>query len=383
MIQVGNETPHLTAILHGVRLALRSDSADFLTFTRAYLAPLLDDAASEIGDESHIQVQVAWHARPLVKAMDGVSGSLEQLGRRLWAAPGHLRFTEFWQLPGLALDVVWRDGSPGTAVGGKLNIHAAYTWPSRRARWLSSLLPAAREQLFVALIYYLVYFPWMWWLERERGWTLLHAGAVTAPVGSGTFGPQDGMIFSGLPGCGKSTTTLAFLNQPEWQIVSDNLLFTNGQRAFACVEPIHVDERTRALVGDGGTLRERVRATGRRFSHGRQDYEVTAAARALSTNPSALGFLHVGREMTIRRLAADDSARRLLANDHLAKEWLAYQESAAAIHQLWPKVGDLERRQTNLWALAHAVPCYDVTMARGENVGHAVSTILLEMEKDI
>jgi hypothetical protein len=191
------------------------------------------------------------------------------------------------------------------------------------------------------------------------------------------------MVFSGLPGCGKSTTTLAFLNQPGWQIVSDNLLFTDGRRVFACVEPIHVDERTRALVGNGDHLRGRVSATGRHFSHGRQDYEVTAAARALSTTPRALGFLHVGPEMAVRRLDADDGARRLLANDHLAKEWLAYQESAAAIHQIWPDVGDLERRRANLWALAHTVPCYDVIMARGENVGHAVSTILLEMEKDI
>jgi hypothetical protein len=75
-------------------------------------------------------------------------------------------------------------------------------------------------RLFLGLIYYLIYFPWAWWLERERGWTLLHAAAVTAPAGSGSWGPQNGVLFSGLPGCGKSTTTLAFLNQPEWQIVS-------------------------------------------------------------------------------------------------------------------------------------------------------------------
>ena len=385
MKQIGDGNTHLTAVLHGVRLTLHSERDDFIAFARAYLAPLLDSAGEPSAESAspHIHVRMAWNVPLPAGASGELPDGMEQLGRRLWAGPGHLRFAEIWQLPGLSLDVVWNDTSPDTTTGGQLNVHAAYTWPSRRARWLASLLPAARERLFVALIYYLVYFPWLWWLERERGWTLMHAGAVTTPSGAGTFGPQDGVIFSGLPGCGKSTTTLAFLNQPEWQIVSDNLLFTDGQRAFACVEPIHVDERTRALVGDGDALRGRVRATGRRFSHDRQDYEVTAAARSLSTTPRALGFLHVGREMTVRRLAVDDGARRLLANDLLAKEWLAYQESAAALHQLWPGIGDQERRRANLWALAHAVPCYDVTVARDAHVGRAVSAILRDMERDI
>lgn len=363
----------ITAALHGVRLTLHSERDDFIAFARAYLAPLIDSTVEpdDTGVSPHIYVQMTWAAHaPASESPD----DLEQLGRRLRAGSGRLRFAEIWQLPGLALDVTWRDAM--------LTVHGVYTWPSRRGRWLASLLPAARERLFVGLIYYLVYFPWAWWLERERGWTLLHAGAVAAPAGAGMFGPQEGLIFAGLPGCGKSTTSLAFLDQPEWQIVSDNLLFTDGQRVFACVEPIHVDERTRALVGDGDTLSGRVCATGRRFSHGRQDYEVSAAARTLSATPRALGFLHVGHETAVCRLDAVDSARRLLANDLLAKEWLAYQESAAAMHLVWSNVGDQERRRANLLALAHSVPCYAVTVARDENVSRAVSTILQTMGAD-
>jgi hypothetical protein len=377
MKQARDGSTQLTAVLHGVRLTLCSERDDFLAFARAYLAPLMDNVV-ELEDEStspHIHVQMTWAAHPPMKTISESHDGMEQLGRRLWAGSERLRFTEIWQLPGLALDVTWHDEM--------LTVQAAYTWPSRRARWLASLLPAARERLFVGLIYYLVYFPWAWWLERERGWTLLHAAAVAAPAGAGIFGPQDGVIFSGLPGCGKSTTALAFLNQPEWQIVSDNLVFTDGQQVFACVEPIHVDERTRVLVGDGDNMSERVCSTGRRFSHGRQDYEVSAAARSPSATPRALGFLHVGRETVVRRLDSGDSARRLLANDLLAKEWLAYQESAAAMHLVWPNVGDQERRRANLLALAQSMPCYDVTTARGGNVSRAVSTILRAMETDI
>jgi hypothetical protein len=368
------ERAGLTASLHGVRLTLRSGRDDFLAFARAYLSPLVD----VVGDDGsapiaapHVQVTLAWDAR----LPEEKTAYLEQLGRRLWYGSNHLRFTEIWQLPGLALDVAWRDET--------LTVQAAHTWTSRRARWLTALLPAARDQLLVALIYYLAYFPWAWRLERERGWTLCHAAAVATPTGSGAFGPQDGVIFSGLPGCGKSTTALAFLNRPEWQIVSDNLLFTDGQQVFACVEPIHVDERTQALVSNGGDLNGRVCPTGRRFSHGRQDYEVTPAARSPSATPRAAGFLHVGHETWIRRLAPANGARRLLANDHLAKEWLAYQESAAAMHQIWPDVGDQERRRANLLALAQSAPCYDIAVARGENVSSAVSVILETLERDV
>ena len=135
MKQFGGENTHLTAVLHGVRLTLRSDRDDFLTFARAYLAPLVDDAvASEEADGSPIQVQVTWPTRPPQNALNGEADRMEQLGRRLWAGPGRLRFTEIWQFPGLTLDVVWQDASPNSAIDGKLSLRAAYVWPSRRMR---------------------------------------------------------------------------------------------------------------------------------------------------------------------------------------------------------------------------------------------------------
>ncbi len=50
------------------------------------------------------------------------------------------------------------------------------------------------------------------------------AAHAPASESSDDLEQQEGLIFAGLPGCGKSTTSLAFLDQPEWQIVSDNLL---------------------------------------------------------------------------------------------------------------------------------------------------------------
>lgn len=342
----------LEVSLHQARLTLTTGRNDFLSFTRSYLAPLLDLS----GAVPNIEVTLVWDT---MLPAEGQAG-LEQLGRRLWAAPHHLRHTEIWQAPGLQMDVEWE--------GAALVVHAAYAWPSRRARWLTRLSESARERLFVLLIYYLVYFPCAWWLERELSWTILHASALSTGEG--------GLIFSGLPGCGKSSFTLAALNVLEWRILSDNLLFTDGARIFACPEPVHVDARTRALVGD---LAGRVRPTGRRFSHRRQDYEVVPEALQLSAAPRALGFLHVGRETAIQPVDQLSAARRLMANDCLAKELMAYQESAAAMHQIWLSVGNYERRWENVAALAQSVPCYDVTVARDGNVQRAMQTVTQAM----
>ena len=342
----------VTTLLHGARLELTSDRDDFLAFARAYLDSLLD----RTGDRPDISVTLEWGE----EFPEGSHRDLEQLGRRIWAGPQHLRYTGIWQVPGLQVDVRWQDVA--------LVARAIYAWPTRRAKWLARVMPRTRARLFVSLIYYLVYFPHVWWLERERGWTLLHASTVATP--------QGGLVFSGLPGCGKSTTGLAALNAPELQIVSDNLLFTDGHQVYACPEPVHVDEKTRALVGD---LAGRARPTGRAFSHRRQDYEIAPEARRSSITPQALGFLRVGRETSVRPIDRAVAARRLMANDCLAKEWLAYQESAAAMHQVCPSVGDHERRWENVTALTQSIPCYNVTVARDGQVQQEMRRIIQAM----
>jgi hypothetical protein len=333
-------------------LELTSDRDDFLAFARTYLDPLLDPTDAQ----PDVTVALKWGE----SFPDGSHSDLEQLGRRVLAAPQHLRFTEIWQVPGLQVDVSWQDAA--------LVVRAAYAWPTRRAKLFTRMVSWARERLFVSLIYYLVYFPYVWWLERERGWTLLHASTVAMPEG--------GLVFSGLPGCGKSTTGLAALNAPESQIVSDNLLFTDGYQVYACPEPIHVDEKTHSLVGD---LAGRVRPTGRQFSHRRQDYEIAPEARRSSIMPRALGFLHVSRETTVRPVDRVVAARCLMANDFLAKEWMAYQESAAAMHQICPSIGDHERRWENVTTLTRSIPCYDVTVARDGQVHQEMKHITQAM----
>jgi hypothetical protein len=339
-------TGQVVVSLHRTRLELTTAPGDFLAFACSYLAPLLDQTDTE----PEIKIALEWNATLPVE-----HSTSEQLGRRIWVADHRLRYDEIWQVPGLQMGIDWED---------MLTVQAAYEWPSRRAKWFSRIIDPVQKKLFVLLIYYLVYFPCAWWLERKMGWTLVHASAIATPEG--------GLVFNGLPGCGKSTIALALLSQSTWQVVSDNLLFTDGSRVFACPEPIHVDEQTRDLVGDLGG---RVHPTGRGFSHRRQDYEIGSQARQQSTTPCALGFLHVGRETNVRLIDQTMATQRLMANDYLAKEWMAYQESAAAMHQVWPQIGNQEQRRRNLTSLARSIPCYEVTVARGGDLRQAMEAI--------
>jgi hypothetical protein len=339
--------------MHGVRLELFSEHEKFLASARAYLAPLLDssDGASDI------RVTLDWDT----ELSGEFRSDLTQLGRRLWVGPHSLHHTEIWQVPGLEMNIRWANGT--------LVLHTAYRWPTRRAKWLP--IASVRQRAYVSLIYYLVYFPIAWWLERERSWTLLHASSIASN--------QSALVYSGLPGCGKSTTSLAALSIRDWRIVSDNLLFTDGRHVFACVEPIHVDSRARSLLGD---LAERVIPTGRSFSHRRRDYELGPTARCSSAVSRALGFLHVGQVTDVRPVDRAEATLRLMANDYLAKEWMAYQESAAAMHQVWPSVGDQTQRAKNLTALAQSIPCYDVAVGRGKSVQQEVEHVIGVMSNE-
>lgn len=379
------------ARMHGVLLALSSTRRDFLDFAADYLSPLrvyektslatgAVDAIETVCGRSpvtspssfridahdavstpDIRVTLAWKSGRGHGSTFSVAGEeRQQLGRRLWISDHRLGITAIWQLPGLAMEVSWEHDH--------LSVRATYTWPSRRARWASHWLPAVRERLFVGLIYYLVYFPWGWWLERERGWTMMHAAAVTEG--------GRGIILAGLPGSGKSSTTLAFLNRSGWRILSDNLLFTDGRRVFACLEPIHVDQRTAQLVGG---MSGWAHSTGRQFSHHRWDYEIPPEARGSAAMSRVLGFLRIGERTEVRRLPLADSLRRLMANDYLAKEWLAYQETAAMLHQLFPRIGDQTRRRENLLFLVGSSSCYQIALARDTSLQSELDYVLAKV----
>lgn len=319
----------LSCSLHDVALRLETSNADFINVAQDYLGSLMTEPVPQA-----IDVQLLWD-RDLPSDPE-----LERVGRRVWLGDERLRLSEIRLMPGLQMDVIWREH--------QLRIQAAYRWPDRRTRWLAKLSESLRMRTYLSLVYYLVYFPWGWWLDRVRGWVLLHAAGLTHA--------QDGLVVAGLPGCGKSTFVWAALSRSGWRVLSDNLLFTNGEQIWACPEPLHVDKHARQL---GGAAADHVQATGRTFSHQREEFSIAPSRRAHSARASHVLFLRRGQHHVVRPMQSAAAFRRLWANDSLAQEWRAYRSSIAALQHLVPEIGDPERRWASLSGLSR-LPCYEV-----------------------
>jgi hypothetical protein len=315
---------------------LETSSADFVHVAQDYLGSLVTSDYVP----ADIHVQLLWdRALPPVPA-------LERVGRRVWLGEGRMRFSEIRLVPGLQMDVLWDQEI--------LRIRAAYRWPDRRTRWLAKLSEPLRMRTYLSLIYYLVYFPWGWWLERNRGWILVHAAGLTHA--------KDGIVVAGLPGCGKSTFAWAALSRPNWRVLSDNLLFTDGEQIWAFPEPLHVDQHAQQL---GGGVSDQVHATGHAFSHQREEFGIDPSRRANSARASHVLFLRRGQHHRVRSMQFAPAFRRLWANDFLAQEWRAYQISSAALQHLVPEIGDPKMRWASLSRLSH-LPCYEVIVAENK-----------------
>jgi len=328
---------------------------DFEDFAAHYLPPRLRVADAARGDDVPIHVSLRWD-EPLPEA------DLEPLGRWVQVGPRRVRLLGVRFLPGLQIDAAWADGG--------MRVVAAYRWPSRRARWRTRFAAWERARLYVTLIYYLIYFPWAWWLESDRGWSLLHA--------AGLAWEGKGVLLTGLPGCGKSAVVWAALHREGWRLLSDNLLFVDGQGMWAFPEPIHVDRKAREL---GGGLPPAVRPTGARFSHGRENFVLEGHRLADAAPVRAVVLLRRGSEERVRRLDPGEVWRRLWSGDLLAQEWLAYRECAAGVYHAVPTVGDPALRWANLRALA-ALPAYEVTVEEGGDLVRVVADTLEGLVSD-
>ncbi len=339
----------LTLNLHGVGLELWSDNPRFLDYAGHYLRDLVVPTM----DRAHVIVHLAW-GQSIVSATDG---QWERLGRRLLRDEKRIVQTEVLALPGLQLSVA--------TTGDGLEIEAGFRFPSRRSRLIYVLQGRAGEaRLFITLIYFLVYFPLFWSLERERGWYLLHAGAVAHPGG--------GALLAGLPGVGKSTFTLALLADPAVRLLSDNLVFHDGEQVYAFPEPIHLDQRSRTLLPDLG---ERLGPAGQAFSHGRYDYQLALAARADATRPRLVGILRLAPQTEARPLSQEVCLERLLAYDRLAKEVDEYSKQAAIFGVLSPRAGGSGRRLEALERLLTKANCYEIAVQPGVSLGPVAAQV--------
>ena len=338
--------------LHGTWLSLESNNDTFLAYIQEQLSAWLSPKV----ESPDIEIQLHW-GRELIPAHVTL-GSYRRLGRRLLMGDDEIIQPEFVNLPGLQLHT--------TLARTGLSIEAAFRVPSGiRSRLLPMFMSKPnQERIYATLVYYLIYFPLLWHIERTRQWYPLHASAVSWPQGA--------VILTGLGGVGKSTLTLAFLSDSSAHLLSENLILHDENLVYAFPEPIHLDNRSRKLLNH---LNGRLKPTGQAYSHSRQSYEVPQSVRVQSAKPRIFCMLRQGQELGLRLVPPQKALEIILSSDMLAREVNEYAQQAAALNLLLPKTGRLQQRIEVLHKLLKKVNCYELTIRPGESLERATALV--------
>jgi hypothetical protein len=227
---VGGIVGRIGVKLHGVTLNLSCNFEPLLE----YLVQVLDsDDVYPAWDTPDLDVTGMWHAGVPPVEREGplpADGAEQEFGKRMRFGDNELVWFDTHRDKDLQLRF--------RGLGERTFFEVDYWYhplPEKLAR-----CPDYLQRRFFKLARYLVQFPIAWHLERTRGWTLLHASAVA--------GGDEAVIVAGPAGAGKTTTCIGLLAHPGVRLVSDNLLFTDGEHIFPLREPIRLTDDSLTLL---------------------------------------------------------------------------------------------------------------------------------------
>lgn len=296
--------------LHGVRLRLESEQPAFIDYACVALEPWLVDDRGRFDIRSRLE----WRDGVPPRGGEGGEGGFDPIiwtrrpDRDFYIGEGGAQWLRIDDFPDLKMQLAMREDSMDLVGRYFFHLAAGSTAESLRRLRHRSQLDQLRGRRFSTLLYYLFYHPLIWWLSRGAGWNVLHAGAVTTRIGA--------VVLVGMPGCGKSTLSVAMLADADQRMLSDNLVLHDGERVMACPELLLLDERSRRLAGAGSA---RLVATGEQRVYARDAYRI--ADVELAPQRAAV-LLHVERasEYQMKPLVPRESAARLRAANMMAKE---------------------------------------------------------------
>jgi hypothetical protein len=214
------------------------------------------------------------------------------------------------------------------------------------------------------LIQYLVFFPIAWHLRRTRGWELIHASAVADGPGA--------VLIAGPGGAGKSTTCLALVAHAGMRLLTENLVFCDGEYVYPVAEPIRLTDESLALLGDALSQLRDCAAAG-------PLKQKTMFVPAADPSPSGVRAAHVflarfSAPGGVQPLAPPVARDLLAASNRLTLELDDFEWWAAALDLLWP--GTARAGGDPIGRLVHATPCHALGIDRARGVLPVVEQIL-------
>lgn len=340
--------------MHGVRLTLEADNPRLIAYAREHLQGLV----SEPVPAPDLLVKCYWsegewdpQANPFP-----ADGALNTIGNRMLGRSDELIWLDTLRMRGLKLRFRRK--------GDQFVFEVAYRFHPKRAGVHS--LAAYEYKKFFSLMRYLVYHPLIWYLRTFRGWTVMHASALDSAYG--------GIIIAGLAGVGKSTACVALMQRAGAQILSENIILTDGEFIYPCYEPIRLDEGSLALLGNqvGGLTRMR-------FPEGAKEktlFHPLSRELPQKVKPVALFLPQFAPRHYLRQLSPGLAAAKVIAINALVRELDDYEWYAAALAYLWPEVGQAERPIPALPRLVKRVRCLELGIDPSAGVEAVVGDIV-------
>jgi len=340
--------------MHGVMLNLESDHAPLL----AYAAEHLHGFAGEPNANPDLTVKCRWsqsewdpEANPFP-----THGALNVIGKRMLGKADDLIWLDTLRMKGLQLRF--------RREAGNWFFDVAYCFHPKKEKLEN--LPEYEYKRYFSLMSYLVYYPLIWHLENFRGWTILHASALA--------GARGGIIIGGLGGVGKTTTCVALMQRPGIRLISENIIFTDGEFIYPCDEPIRLDEDSLAMLGENPKG-----LASMNFPEGLKDktlFHLDMNAISEKVKPVALFLPQFSPRRYLTRLAPDMAAEKILAMNRLTRELDDYGWYASALEMHWPRVGQAQKRIEVLQRLTQRARCYELGIDRSAGVEAVVDDIL-------
>jgi len=331
-------------LLFDVGLRLRSDQSDIIDFIKCYT------------DISKIDIEIPdpkIHVHLYFNKQIPLDNTYHKISRNLWLRDSHIIISKIDNFPILGLKV-WIEND-------KLFIDAFLQ--EKKINPLKSLLNLFRDYnsnqipKLLALVYYLLYFPYMYYFERFRDIYLLHAGAIEYK--------KKGIILSGLGGVGKSTLALGALSINGCNFIADNLIFHDTKKIYPLPEPIALNPNSTIIQTQ---INKFLISKDIKSSHDRIFYRIKSEILSLEAVPKYLFWLQWGKENKIVPLKKERCLNHLLNINLIANELREYYIMAAALDFIHPQSSFQKKYYDNLSHFTSNVDCYILRIKPGDDI---------------
>jgi hypothetical protein len=352
----------ITGALAGVQFAFRCDATDLCEYARLHLAALKNASTAVPA----VRSMVRWHdGQPPSKALASAElADMDRIDRDVYASAAALWWFRVDDLRDLFLRFS-RD-TESLAVEGDFYHRLGSSWLTDRLRRLRywRRRGAYRQRRFPTLLAYLVYYPCWWYLEHTEDLHPIHAAGVLTNAGV--------ILLAGASGVGKSTLAVALATTPGAQLLSDSFVLHNELDVLPVREPVLLDVWSRAWLGAAG---DELRPIGRRYGLNRCGFQVPPLRISDGGRAALLLFPRRSRELSARRITAEEAHQRLSSIDMIINDLRRYWAYAAVLEQMVPD-GLMARREWHIGRLVAGVPCYELGIAPDTTRAAVCDTIM-------